>query len=83
MTQNFQLQKPLLSQVRLKPGDLCQLCLQATALARRRFWQQPRPDPKATSAEICGVNEAKPMPEFGVGGGGFNPNKDGFRDLSI
>ena len=47
------------SQVRLKPGDLCQLCLQATAPARRRFWQQPgRPDLTATSTEICGVNEA-------------------------
>ncbi|CAL1138691.1 unnamed protein product [Cladocopium goreaui] len=50
---------PGLGWVRLKPGDLCQLCLQATALARRRFWQQPTPDLTSTSAEICGVNEVE------------------------
>lgn len=56
--------------VRLKPGDLCQLCLQATALARRRFWQQPTPDLTSTSAEICGVNEANRWRT-----GGVNPNR--------
>ena len=63
--------------VRLKPGDLCHLCLQATALARRRFWQQPTPDLTSTSAEICGVNEANRWRTGGL------TQTDGFRNLRI
>ncbi|CAK8993100.1 Calpain-15 (Small optic lobes homolog) [Durusdinium trenchii] len=44
--------------VRLKNGDLCHLCLQATAPQRRAYWQQPPSSPRGTD-EICGHREVE------------------------
>jgi len=54
---------PGLGWVRLKDGDLCQLCLQATASQRRRYWQAAESVNHGNGAsggdEFCGVNEVE------------------------
>ena len=64
--------QPLQTKVRLKDGDLCQLCLQATASQRRRYWQAAESvnhgyhSVSGGGPEFCGVNEVESGGENGV-----------------
>ena len=57
--------QPFQNKVRLKDGDLCQLCLQATASQRRRYWQAAESvnhgyhSVSGGGPEFCGVNEVE------------------------
>lgn len=57
--------QPFQTKVRLKDGDLCQLCLQATASQRRRYWQAAESvnhgyhGVSGGGPEFCGVNEVE------------------------
>ena len=72
--------QPFQNKVRLKDGDLCHLCLQATASQRRRYWQAEGPvhgngnDATGAGNEFCGVNEV----EIGGKIGGRNKKRTFF-----
>lgn len=63
--------QPFQTKVRLKDGDLCQLCLQATASQRRRYWQAAESvnhgyhSVSGGGPEFCGVNEVESGGENG------------------